>query len=157
MPTDLPLSAKDLDNLSRGADILIVRLAGPLIAQARAAWRVPDLEREIERINQRRSDLEHKSIAYMEQRIVDRERDNAALEQEVARLRGLVLVSYAHYVAFTETADAYYECRLCGSDWGSFSVVKGEREAEWHITDCPVPPLQEAERVAKLREGQEGT
>lgn len=114
MPAELPLSAKDLDNLSRGADILIVRLAGPLITQARTA-------------------LE--------------------LEREVARLRGLVLVSYAHYVAFTETADAYYECRLCGSDWGSFSVVKGEREAEWHITDCPVPPLQEAERVAKLREG----
>lgn len=104
MPTELPLNAKDLDNLSRGADILVVRLVGSLIAQARIA-------------------LE--------------------LEQEVARLRGLVPEIVSVLEPFADLA-AHFSSRipddaLLWDEAASRATVGASRRA--------------SELVAKLREG----
>ncbi len=69
--------------------------------------------------------------------------DVIGLEQEVARLRGLVLVSYRHYTDW-DTA----QCAHC--DDGQWSV-NGFGDAimiEQHTPDCPVLSLQKEEANA---------
>ncbi len=63
------------------------------------------------------------------------------LEQEVARLRGLVLGSYRKSTPRVLPIEPDTRCDYCGSEWYDYGGT-ATRYPEWHNPNCPVPPLQ---------------
>ncbi|KKK89609.1 hypothetical protein LCGC14_2731370 [marine sediment metagenome] len=124
MPIELPLSTDDLTEIERHQDEYGEtgdEFVGQLLHQARIAL---ELGKTLETVRDHAGHLVG---------------DVIGLEAEVARLRALVLRTYAR-----DYRSLIWWCLRCGSEWLRV-------ELETHAPDCPIPPLQKSDALATER------